>query len=326
MQQGLTLPEGFTVRALTPGDAAEVAELINEVTLAEAGIPWTTTEETRDELTSPRDGAPPQDVLLVDHEGTIVGALQFEDWGRREYSLQTFVRPAWWGRGLSALLLRHGEQQVAGIPDGREPLAVHAFRFAGNEAAERLFRALEYAYERTFWMMRILLETAEKPDGRIPEAIRIRPVERETDERAVYDAISEAFMDHWGSRTETFERFRHNRIDGEGARFDPTLWFVALDGDEVIGAACCSATTPRADDTAEVTLLGVRQPWRRRGVALALLRTAFGEIRRRGIARCELGVDAENPTGATRLYERAGMHVAYSWEIWKKTLDRSRVG
>lgn len=326
MRQGLTSTEGFTMRTPTSDDAAEMADLINEVTVAEGGTPWTTTEEMRDELTSPRDGAPPTDVLLVDHEGAVAGALQFEDWGRREYSLQTFVRPAWWGRGLSALLLRHGEQQVAGLPDGPGPAAVHVFRFTGNEAAERLFQALEYAYERTFWMMRIELEIAEKSDDRILEAIRIRTFERETDERAVYDAVSEAFMDHWGSWTETFERWRHMRIDGEGARFDPTLWFLALHGDEVIGAACCSATTPRADDTAEVTLLGVRRPWRRRGVALALLRTAFGEMRRRGIARCELGVDAENPTGATRLYERAGMHAAYSWEIWKKTLDPSGVG
>jgi mycothiol synthase len=322
VQHGLTPPEGFTVRAPTPDDAAEIAELMNEVTLGEAGIPWTTAEEMRDELTSPPDGAPPPSVLLVDHDGAIAGKLQFEDWRRREYALQTLVRPAWWGRGLSALLLLHGERQVAGLGDGREPVAVHVFRFAGNEAAERLFRALEYAHVRTFWMMRIQLETAEKPDGRNPEAIRIRTFERQTDERAVYDAISEAFIDHWGSWTETFERWRHNRIDGEGARFDPTLWFVAHEGDEVVGAACCSATTPRADETAEVNLLGVRRPWRRRGVGLALLRTAFGEMRRRGIARCELGVDAENPTGATRLYERAGMHVAYSLEIWKKTLAR----
>jgi GNAT superfamily N-acetyltransferase len=60
--------------------------------------------------------------------------------------------------------------------------------------------------------------------------------------------------------------------------------------------------------------------WRRRGIALALLRTAFAEFHRRGIPRAELGVDAENPTGATRLYERAGMDVAFGWEFWEKEL------
>jgi mycothiol synthase len=223
---------------------------------------------------------------------------------------------------MSAWLIRRGEIDVVARAGGTgSGVVTRVARFAGNEPAARLFQALGYAYDRTFWMMRIDLATVAASTTTL-DGIQIRTFERETDERAVYDAISEAFKDHWGSWTETFERWRHNRIDGEGARFDPTVWFVALDGDEVVGAACCSATTPRADDTAEVNLLGVRRQWRRRGVGLALLRTAFGEMQRRGIARCELGVDAENPTGATRLYERAGMHVAYSWEIWKKTLAR----
>lgn len=325
MQQGLTPPEGFTVRTPTADDAAAIAELTNEVTRAEAGFPWTTTEETRDELTMPRDEATPPDVILVDGTGSFVGYLQVTKWDTSEFQLIAFVPPRFWGEGMSAWLIRRGEMDVVAQAGGPgSGVVTRVARFAGNEPAARLFRALGYTYERTFWMMRIELETAKEPVDWVPEAIRIRTFERETDERAVYDAISEAFMDHWGSWTETFERFRHNRIDGEGARFDPTLWFIAFEGDEVVGAACCSAITPRADDTAEVNLLGVRRPWRRRGIGLALLRTAFGELRGRGIARCELGVDAENPTGATRLYERAGMRLVYSWEIWKKTLAHDR--
>jgi hypothetical protein len=41
---------------------------------------------------------------------------------------------------------------------------------------------------------------------------------------------------------------------------------------------------------------------------------------RRGQPRVRLGVDAQNPTGATRLYERAGMHVAYEAAAFKKEL------
>jgi mycothiol synthase len=56
-------------------------------------------------------------------------------------------------------------------------------------------------------------------------------------------------------------------------------------------------------------VLGTRRPWRRRGLAKALLYASFNEIRARGKPRAVLGVDAENPTGATRLYEGAGMRV-----------------
>jgi mycothiol synthase len=64
--------------------------------------------------------------------------------------------------------------------------------------------------------------------------------------------------------------------------------------------------------------IGVLRPWRQRGLGLALLRHAFGEFYRRGQPRAGLGVDAQNPTGATRLYERAGMHVAYEAVAFKK--------
>jgi ribosomal protein S18 acetylase RimI-like enzyme len=69
-----------------------------------------------------------------------------------------------------------------------------------------------------------------------------------------------------------------------------------------------------------VGAIGVRKQWRRRGLGLALLLHAFGEFYRRGQPRIGLGVDAQNPTGATRLYERAGMHVAYEAIAFEKAL------
>jgi mycothiol synthase len=316
-------PDGLTLRAPTIDDAGQIADVINEVTFAEAGIPWTTIDETRDQLTSPREDSMPTDVVLVDEDDSLAGYLQLSKWGEGEYGLLAFVRPRRFGEGLSASLIRYGEAQAAVHAGGSERVVVRVSRFADNDAAERLFRALGYSYERTFWMMRIDLEASAPGDLATPDGIVFRTFDRGADERRVYDAIAEAFADHWGSWSETFDQWRHIYIDGEGAQFDPTLWFVAVDGGQVVGAACCYATTPRAKDTGDVYLLAVRRPWRRRGVGLALLRTAFAEMRRRGIPRCELGVDAENPTGATRVYERAGMHVAYSWEFWKKTLAAS---
>ena len=324
MRQGLTPPDGFSVRPATPGDAAAIADLMNEVTLAEAGFPLTTAEETRDELTSPaRDPALP-DVLLLDEDGSLAGYLQPRKTESSVVTVLAFVRPRLWGRGLNAWLIRLGEE-LATEWAGGTGVTAHVARFAQLDSAARLFRDLGYAYVRTFWMMRIdLAEAGASPDA-LRDGIRIRTFERGQDERPFYDAIAEAFADHWGSWSDTFEQWRHTNIDGEGAQFDPTLWFLAVDGNEVVGTACCSATTPRAEDTGVVYTLAVRRAWRRQGVALTLLRTAFAEMRRRGIANCELGVDAENPTGATRLYERAGMHIAYSWDIWEKTLDPSRV-
>jgi ribosomal protein S18 acetylase RimI-like enzyme len=90
--------------------------------------------------------------------------------------------------------------------------------------------------------------------------------------------------------------------------FEPALWFLALAGDELAGFSICRQDTndPAAG---HVELLGVRRPWRRQGLGEALLLHSFQAFRQLGWTRGTLGVDASSPTGATRLYERAGMRV-----------------
>jgi mycothiol synthase len=309
------LPEGYVAREPTPGDADAIADVMNAVTLAEVGVPWTTADDVRDELTAPgRDGMLPETVVL-DAVGALVGYTSVVASSEDEVHLLVFVHPREWGRGLSTWLIRSDEARVAERwPDG---VPVRLSCFGGNEAAVRLFRALGYQHARTFWVMEI--EFADAPPAPAVDAgIVIRAFERGRDERPVHAALAEAFEDHWGSAFTPFDRWLHEEAGSDGSRFDPTLWFVALDGDEVVGAATCRASSPQDEETAAVGYLGVRRAWRRRGIALALLLTAFGEFHRRGIPRAQLGVDSSSPTGATRLYERAGMHVVRSWEVWEK--------
>ncbi len=322
------VPEGFELRAASVDDAAAIAEIVNEVTLAEVGVPWTTVEETRDGLTAPGRDPVLADALLVEGDGTLVGCLLFDDdtAGLTEIYVGTFVRPHLWGRGLNAWLLRLGEERARArvqLEPAGEGVVLRVPRFADNEPARRLFASLGYAYVRTFLMMRVDLESAP-PAPRVPAGIAIRTFQPSLDEASVHAALTEAFADHWGDVEPSLERWLHQDIEGEGSGFDPSLWFLATDGDEIAGVACCRASSPRSEGTAQVSDLAVRAPWRRRGIGLALLRTAFVEFHRRGIPRAELGVDAENPTGATRLYERAGMHEALSWEFWEKELRGGR--
>ena len=308
-------PVGTTVREPVPDDAEAIAGLVNAVTIAEIGIPYTTGNDVRNGLTSPRDGEILPETLVLDADGSVIGYTQVTDASEDAVLLLVWVHPRLWGRGLNAWLIRRDEARVA----ERSPAgaAVHVSCFGGNEGAVRLFRALGYELVRTFWVMEIDL-TEGPPPAVIDAGIRIRTFERERDERPVHAALAEAFEDHWGSAFSSFERWLHDEIEGEGSRFDATLWFVAVDGEEVVGAASCTAGSAQDESIAQVTLLGVRRPWRRRGAGLALLRTAFGEFHRRGIARAQLGVDSASPTGATRLYERAGMHAVRSWEVWGK--------
>ena len=99
--------------------------------------------------------------------------------------------------------------------------------------------------------------------------------------------------------------------------FDPSLWFLAVDGEETAGFAICHRRSGDPE-TGSVRLLGVRRRWRRRGLGRALLLHAFAELRRHGFKRAGLGVDAESLTGAHKLYESAGMHVEARFDVYEK--------
>jgi ribosomal protein S18 acetylase RimI-like enzyme len=161
--------------------------------------------------------------------------------------------------------------------------------------------------------MEIELDAA-LPPARWPPGIRVEPFRRE-DAHAFFDALEEAFADEWGRRSMEFNEWLRLRVDSPDA--DHSVWFLARDGDEVAAVVRCDGSR---EETGWIGALGVRRAWRRRGLGLALLLHAFAEFRRRGKKRVGLGVDAENSTGAPRLYERAGMHVAIEEVVFEKAL------
>ena len=115
--------------------------------------------------------------------------------------------------------------------------------------------------------------------------------------------------------------------------FEPHLWFLAVEdgGDESRraskspGFSLCHSHATNDPDAAYVMELAVRRPWRRQGVALALLHHTFRTFQAMGIDKVSLGVDASSLTGATRLYEKAGMHVSERWDLQEKILRDGRV-
>jgi ribosomal protein S18 acetylase RimI-like enzyme len=157
-----------------------------------------------------------------------------------------------------------------------------------------------------------------------PAGIKVRSLKIGLDERAVVSAVRESFQDHWGyierPYEEEFNRWQH-RMDND-PDFDPVLWFLAMDGDEIAGISLCWPKVSDDPDMGWVQTLGVRRPWRKQGLGLALLQHSFGELYRRGKRKVGLGVDAQNLTGALRLYEKAGMRSdpAHQFSVYEKEL------
>jgi mycothiol synthase len=220
-----------------------------------------------------------------------------------------FVNPAKTGLGLGSWLLRQGEKRV------RE-LGFHTvltWCLASDVDARALFERAAYREVRRFYRM-IIEHDREPPAAEWPEGFRVSTFEP-GDGRAFHAALDEAFTEEWNFVSEPFERWAERRINVPD--FDPTLWFIVREGDEV---AAVLRGDPERAGAGWVGALGVRPQWRKRGLGLALLQHAFGEFYRRGQRRVGLGVDAQNPSGATRLYERAGMHVAYEAAAFEKEL------
>lgn len=240
---------------------------------------------------------------LIEDDGVLTAAAFAQRFGERGNSAGA-VRPSARGRGLGARLVELFEGRLAEEGATR----IHSWTVAGDDAAAGLFGARGYREARRFWEMEIELESAQEEPAVSVETFL------EEDARAFHAALEEAFAQHWEHRAESFERWWERQR--RRANYDPSLWLVIRDGDELAGVARNEIRTLGG----HVGALGVRPPWRGRGYGRALLLASFREFRRRGLTRATLGVDAANATGATRLYESVGMRVQQENVVWEKML------
>ena len=216
-------------------------------------------------------------------------------------------------------MLQWAEQRAMKAVDGLAPDLRFAPRVGIYHQAtesQKLFEDMGYGYIRSFYEMLIEMDSIP-PEPLWPEGITSRTYNPETDAEAVYRADEDIFQDHFGyveqPFEEGFERFIH-MMTGHN-EFDSSLWYLAMEispqgyGNEIAGICLCRPHAYVNPDIGYVSSLGVRRSWRKRGLGLAFLQHAFGEFYRRGKRKVSLGVDAENLTGALRLYEKAGMHI-----------------
>jgi len=156
--------------------------------------------------------------------------------------------------------------------------------------------------------------------GPTPAGIGIAGIEPDRDLPAVHTVLEETFADHWGHHPEPFDRW----VEEASGRpsYDPTLWLLATEAGEPVGALTATALGERG----WVGSLGVLVQHRGRGIATALLRQSFATFSRRGVDYVLLSVDAENSTGATALYERIGMSVIRQWDVWERPSKRLNGG
>jgi mycothiol synthase len=295
----------LTVRRPTLDDLHAVVELGNAFERVFLGAESFTPGEIADEwrrLDLERDAW-----LVLVPGGRLAGYATLEDRGERRFLSDGYVHPELRGLGVGGKLVDLAEARAL----ERGAVAVQNTIVSVDEAAAEVLEAREYRPVRHFYRMAIELGE-EPPRPEWPGGIRVEEF-REEDALAFHEAIEDAWQDHWDHSPRPFEQFRERLL--EGSRYDPTLWTVARAGDEIAGGTICEAGYY---GMGWVRSLSVRRPWRRHGLGMALLLNAFRQFHERGERQVGLGVDAESPTGATQLYERAGMHVVEETVIYRK--------
>jgi GNAT superfamily N-acetyltransferase len=220
-----------------------------------------------------------------------------------------YVHPDLLGHGFGSAILDRMEARARELGFDK----IGAATLAADEPGLRLFESRGYRDVRHFFRMAIDLDTPP-PEPSWPAGLEPRPVEPEQ-LRAFHAAKEEAFAEEWGYVPESVEAFEARVV--EGPRADLSLWTAVWDGDQI----AATLVAGRELGGGWIASIGVREPWRRRGLGLALLQRAFGHLRERGDRRVQLGVDAGNETGAIRLYERAGMHVVWEAVVFQKKLE-----
>jgi len=229
-------------------------------------------------------------------------------------------RPGFRRRGIGTLLVDWVEQRAAQVAavDGRAgPRELETWIDQTQAGAVALLEARGYGIGRYgFLMTRDISEPIELFE--LPGGLEIRPVE-EAHHRQIWDADAEAFRDSWNSAERTEADYESWFAEPE---LDTSLWRIAWAGDEVAGVVMPSIW-PAENEALGIRRgwlnhVSVRRPWRRLGVASALIVAALDGLRSAGMTEAALGTDAENVAGAVQVYERLGFRRARTTVKYRK--------
>lgn len=303
------LPEGYRIRPVEPDrDLPPVSALFLAVDLADFGRPdhqedWIIGAWRSSAVTA----------WVVEAGGDLVAYLELESYDPAS-SFEAFllVRPELRDGPLRPALLARAEVEARAAMTSSE-VAFRAVASANDPSFAADMEAAGLVHVRTWVHMERGLDPDEDP-GAAPEGVTIRPSVDHDDDEAVFHVLDEGFRDHFGFESISFEAWRADFKDGS---YDPGLVLVAEVDAEMVGVAA----NWLPDGIGWVGDLAVLDPYRGRGIGTALLRRSFALLAARGATEVRLNVDAENESGATRLYTSVGMTERRRFHVYEERLS-----
>ena len=270
---------------------------------------------------------PLRDVVLGFVGETLVAhsLIEWADtaYGERHFNSLGDVHPDWRRRGIGTAMARRNEARLVELAarqvSNATPVLTTWFQ-DGDVGAAALARARGYQRVRVYHhMLRPTLDDVDVPA--LPDGLEVRPLGR-SELPAYWAAMCEAFRDHFGAWDDSASAYRSWV---ESPLFDLELQIVAFDGAQIAGGihAAIDPVENREHGYQRgwTEPIFTRRPWRRRGLASALLGRALVALRDHGMQGAQLHVDAENPHAAMSLYERHRFNATRSSSEWHKPLD-----
>ena len=237
-----------------------------------------------------------------------------------------FLLPDWRGKGIGRAILWHNELRLRAIAGGlvrtgqlsaAAPRSFETWNSDTEVEKKALLESEGYtAIRYGFHMVRSLDDPVEVIP--LPEGLEVRPTPPDH-YRTIWDAGQEAFQDHWNYIPEPEEEYQKLLLSPD---FNPDLWQVAWDDDQVAGMVL-NFVNPEENreyrrERGYTEGISVRRPWRRRGLARALLTRSLQMFKEMGMQEAALGVDSQNPNGALHLYETVGFRVVRRELVYRK--------
>jgi ribosomal protein S18 acetylase RimI-like enzyme len=267
-----------------------------------------------------------RDTWVVFHaDGRLIGYGEVADDGTPEVPyIDLYVHPDEWERDTVTMpyLLSWAETRarhnIARVP-GDVRVAMRCWTHAHDWLYKRQLEDAGLTPIRQAFRMQIVLDTPPELPA-MPDGFTLREATQDEDRRPILEAIRDAWRDHWGYVERPFDTHFAAWQRRWQEAFTPGAWLLAMDGRAIAGVCLCELAYNDDPAYGWIATLAVPRAYRRRGLATVLLRTAFARLYERGSRRIGLGVDADSLTGATRLYERAGMSVQVRFEEYEKVL------
>ena len=319
------VPNGYTARPASLDDSMAVTDLLNACFVEQVGVPEWDEAELKVDWQSPHFDLDTDTYSIWDQSGKLVAyADVWDEAPHVQLQSMGYVLPEYrehgLGTALECWLEARARQVVPKAPAGARVVLAQSAEFVDQITRDFLDNR-GYQVARYYNQMEIDLDD-EPMVAELPAGLHIRTYAGDAELAAVVHAVRDAFRDHWGFVLTPFEdhlkEWRH--WTANDPQHDPALWFLVVEGDQIVGTSLCKPKTVSDPEMGWVNSLSVRRPWRRRGLGLALLKHSFRELYRRGQKRVGLGVDADSLTGATGLYEKAGMWLRRKQVYYEKEL------